>query len=346
MKYLGLIATLLVSTSAFAGSMDILLCPTAASTFSIPGEDCFTDETAQYTSTPGGTVDIDIWARARGDSSPFWSVFVPCGPDGFFEKGAACAMDLFISNNGAVALAWTTPDPDCTISHDTASDGDDIFSFECPVSTQNLGDCQNFDWSDDTLIKVQNQYVKIATVTYGALAGSPFGTRLTSDGRPDVFRPDWQTGLCTNEDPTPFLQDPINQPRIIACDDTGDGGDGRCDVNDKCVNVAQVDDQADRNNNFVPDECECGDAYEGTGPGDSNYGTITSIDISAASLCANGVFACNEEKSDCDGDGSVTAIDVGCITNIVNNSTPQNPIFGECPARCGLPNVNPSCNNP
>ena len=97
------------------------------------------------------------------------------------------------------------------------------------------------------------------------------------------------------------------------CTLDGDCTSGVCvSDGDLCPFIGEDNWFLDSNNDNIGDECQCGD---GTGDG-----AITSPDIAAAALCANGVLseACDPTILDATGDNATTAEDIGGIVSVVN----------------------------
>jgi len=84
---------------------------------------------------------------------------------------------------------------------------------------------------------------------------------------------------------------------------------------DLCPFIGESNRHADRNNDGIGDQCQCGDQ--------NGDGAVSGVDIGATALCANGVlpaFQCDATRLDSDGDGVTTALDVGGIVAAVNGS--------------------------
>lgn len=123
---------------------------------------------------------------------------------------------------------------------------------------------------------------------------------------------DTQEGHCMPEGGV-FCTDPALCP---ACAQDSDCASGTCvNTGDLCPFIGEVNWFLDLNNDGIGNECQCGDA--------SGDGAITSIDIGAVALCANGAAPrenCVTSLVDSTGDGAITAEDVGGIVAVVNGA--------------------------
>jgi len=81
--------------------------------------------------------------------------------------------------------------------------------------------------------------------------------------------------------------------------------------------------QRDVNADGIGDLCQCGDV--------NRDGAISAMDISGATLCANGVMLCDSNIVDADGDRSTTALDVGGVVAVVNGAISTGDLM--CAAR-------------
>jgi len=108
-----------------------------------------------------------------------------------------------------------------------------------------------------------------------------------------------------------FCNDPALCP---PCAQDSDCASGNCTNNgDLCPALGEANWFLDSNNGDIGDECQCGD---GTGDG-----AISSTDIAAVALCANGAGApgaCDPSLIDATGDNATTAEDIGGIVSVVN----------------------------
>ena len=81
----------------------------------------------------------------------------------------------------------------------------------------------------------------------------------------------------------------------------------------------------DSNGDGIGDECQCGDVGDRRGTPIGNNGLISSTDIGAMALCANGVLdptsgECDPTFMDTTGDVSTTAIDIAGVVSVVNGT--------------------------
>ena len=110
---------------------------------------------------------------------------------------------------------------------------------------------------------------------------------------------------------------PDNDCDGIHDDTDGDGQPGP----DLCPSLIEAMPFADANDDGIGDECQCAD---GTGDG-----AVSSPDIAAVALCANGVVLCDSTLVDATGDGSTTAEDIAGVVAVVNGA--QNTSDLLCP---------------
>ena len=116
-----------------------------------------------------------------------------------------------------------------------------------------------------------------------------------------------------------FCNDPALCP---PCAQDSDCASGNCINNgDLCPALGEGNWFLDSNNDDIGDECQCGD---GTGDG-----AISSTDIAAVALCANGAGApgaCDPSLIDATGDNATTAEDIGGIVSVVNGVLTSNEL--------------------
>ena len=90
---------------------------------------------------------------------------------------------------------------------------------------------------------------------------------------------------------------------------------------DLCAFIGEENWFLDSNNDDIGDECQCSD---GTGDG-----AITSLDIAAVALCANGAApaeSCDATIVDATGDNATTAEDIGGVVAVVNGAIQTNAL--------------------
>ena len=247
----------------------------------------------------------------------------PCGVLGDFWAGAAngkcesgtpaCAADPFGDD---LAIASTCDD--------VAFGG--VAGDFCDLSEQSVrSQGGNPDGTPDPTI-CSNSAIRLVG-TPGELCGLPIdipegdpqpGCRLINIGvsaQPDLDCngiDDTTEGRCTPEGGA-ICSNPADCP---PCANDGDCASGNCINNgDLCPFIGEVNWFLDSNNDDIGDECQCGD---GTGDG-----AISSPDIAAVALCANGAGApgaCDATIIDATGDNATTAEDIGGVVAAVNGA--------------------------
>ena len=183
----------------------------------------------------------------------------------------------------------------------------------------------NPDGTQNATVCAQNNHSLVGTP--GAVCALPFdqpegdpqpGCRLKNFGLaslPDMDCngvDDTTEGRCM-PDGGAVCSDPTQCP---PCANDGDCTSGNCINNgDLCPFIGEDNWFLDSNNDDIGDECQCG---EGTGDG-----AISSPDIAATALCANGAGApgaCDATIIDATGDNATTAEDIGGVVATVNGA--------------------------
>ena len=255
----------------------------------------------------------------------------PCGARGDFWAGGAngkcagappCAADPFDIDNPAlqsgcddVAFGGVAGDF-CDLSEDWIR----FFEGRNPDGTQNASICT----PGQTLGLVGTPGELCALPDDIPDADPQPGCQLINYGvvsLPDLDcdgLDDTEEGRCQPMGGT-VCSDPADCP---PCADDGDCASGNCINNgDLCPFIGERNWFLDSNNDDIGDECQCGD---GTGDG-----AISSPDIAAAALCANGAApaeACDATLLDATGDNATTAEDIGGIVSVVNGVIPTSAV--------------------